>query len=475
MTTNELPREPRRARPAGRRRPRRRPPGVRRTGPPDLRRHLHARAAPHGPRGGRTRRGAGDLPPCLEGPATASVATRNSPRGCTASPRTPPTPRSSAAGATAPTSLDAMLEEPIETPHRGRSPRTSAESRPRSSRGSSVALEQLPPKLRVLVVLKDVYGLSHEEIAEELGISVAAAKVRLHRGRKRLRDLLYDDDAEDDGRRTTMQCDDVATLLPEAVDSGAAVELSVQRHIETLPALPGRARPLPPDAPRPPAAAHPLPRARARACSRRRSPRSRRPASARPSARSSRAAASPTPAPSAVRRSPPAPRPRSMIVHRSRRRAAPRHQLTARSVAPGRRLTPSLASGAPAPLLSLPFRPDRARRAVAQLVEHRSPKPAVGGSSPSCPAANDDLTRASEDGAAVSMNRQTKRMMAKQGTDKPKRRAASKRRPAAAAPNARRSARASTSARSRASCARSRGPPRRKSSTPRSSCSSRSS
>ena len=26
------------------------------------------------------------------------------------------------------------------------------------------------------------------------------------------------------------------------------------------------------------------------------------------------------------------------------------------------------------------------RRAVAQLVEHRSPKPAVGGSSPSCPA-----------------------------------------------------------------------------------------
>ena len=45
----------------------------------------------------------------------------------------------------------------------------------------------------MLVVLKDVYGLSHEEIAEELGISVAAAKVRLHRGRKRLRDLLYEE------------------------------------------------------------------------------------------------------------------------------------------------------------------------------------------------------------------------------------------------------------------------------------------
>jgi len=57
----------------------------------------------------------------------------------------------------------------------------------------SAALQELPPRLRALVVLKDVYGLSHEEIAEELGISVTAAKVRLHRGRKRMRDLLYEE------------------------------------------------------------------------------------------------------------------------------------------------------------------------------------------------------------------------------------------------------------------------------------------
>jgi len=30
-----------------------------------------------------------------------------------------------------------------------------------------------------------------------------------------------------------MQCDEVARLLPEAVDTGAVVELSVQRHIES--------------------------------------------------------------------------------------------------------------------------------------------------------------------------------------------------------------------------------------------------
>jgi RNA polymerase sigma-70 factor (ECF subfamily) len=55
------------------------------------------------------------------------------------------------------------------------------------------AVEALPPKLRSIVVLKDVYGLSHDSIAAELGISVAAAKVRLHRGRKRLREMLDDE------------------------------------------------------------------------------------------------------------------------------------------------------------------------------------------------------------------------------------------------------------------------------------------
>jgi RNA polymerase sigma-70 factor (ECF subfamily) len=62
-----------------------------------------------------------------------------------------------------------------------------------------VTLDQLPAKLRQVVVLKDVYGLSHEAIAVELDISVSAAKVRLHRGRKRLRDLL--DEVEGRGER----------------------------------------------------------------------------------------------------------------------------------------------------------------------------------------------------------------------------------------------------------------------------------
>jgi RNA polymerase sigma-70 factor (ECF subfamily) len=53
------------------------------------------------------------------------------------------------------------------------------------------ALDELPPRLRAVVVLRDVYDLPHQAIADELGISEAAAKVRLHRARRRLRERLF--------------------------------------------------------------------------------------------------------------------------------------------------------------------------------------------------------------------------------------------------------------------------------------------
>jgi RNA polymerase sigma-70 factor (ECF subfamily) len=88
-------------------------------------------------------------------------------------------------------SLD-TVDEPVEL---------SLEAQPEASVESTIGLEHLaravnalPPKLRAIVVLKDVYDLPHEAIAEELGISVAAAKVRLHRGRKKLRDALFEDE-----------------------------------------------------------------------------------------------------------------------------------------------------------------------------------------------------------------------------------------------------------------------------------------
>jgi RNA polymerase sigma-70 factor, ECF subfamily len=53
------------------------------------------------------------------------------------------------------------------------------------------ALEELPPRLRAVVVLRDVYDLSHDAIATELGISESAAKVRLHRARNKLRQQVF--------------------------------------------------------------------------------------------------------------------------------------------------------------------------------------------------------------------------------------------------------------------------------------------
>ncbi len=54
----------------------------------------------------------------------------------------------------------------------------------------AVALGDLPDRLRQVIVLRDIYDLPHGAIAAELGISEAAAKVRLHRARRRLRDQL---------------------------------------------------------------------------------------------------------------------------------------------------------------------------------------------------------------------------------------------------------------------------------------------
>ena len=55
------------------------------------------------------------------------------------------------------------------------------------------ALLRLPGHYREAVVLRDVYGLSIEEIAKQLKLSNTAAKVRVHRGRKRLKDMMFPD------------------------------------------------------------------------------------------------------------------------------------------------------------------------------------------------------------------------------------------------------------------------------------------
>jgi RNA polymerase sigma-70 factor (ECF subfamily) len=52
------------------------------------------------------------------------------------------------------------------------------------------AIGQLSPEQRAVVVLRELEGLSYEEVSDVLGISLASVKGRLHRARLRLADDL---------------------------------------------------------------------------------------------------------------------------------------------------------------------------------------------------------------------------------------------------------------------------------------------
>ena len=81
-------------------------------------------------------------------------------------------------------------DAPFADPRRDSDPEDRADVAAERARvGAAVA--ELPAGLRAVVVLRDVYDLSHEAIAAELGISETAAKVRLHRARRKLRERLY--------------------------------------------------------------------------------------------------------------------------------------------------------------------------------------------------------------------------------------------------------------------------------------------
>ena len=49
------------------------------------------------------------------------------------------------------------------------------------------AIAALPPGARDIVVLHGVYGYSHEEAADMLGVAVGTCKAQLHRARRLMR------------------------------------------------------------------------------------------------------------------------------------------------------------------------------------------------------------------------------------------------------------------------------------------------
>lgn len=84
-------------------------------------------------------------------------------------------------------------------------------------------IDELPPDFRVVVMLRDVEGLTTEEAADHLGIRPETAKTRLHRGRRLLRAALLDrlgggfgDLYPFDGARCAGMADRVVAGLAEA-------------------------------------------------------------------------------------------------------------------------------------------------------------------------------------------------------------------------------------------------------------------
>ena len=67
----------------------------------------------------------------------------------------------------------------------------------------------LPEPLRAVIILFDTMDLSHQEIAESLGIAVGNVKVRLHRARKKLKAILEEACTFDVDERNVMVCEPV--------------------------------------------------------------------------------------------------------------------------------------------------------------------------------------------------------------------------------------------------------------------------
>lgn len=94
------------------------------------------------------------------------------------------------------TSIDDLLPEYLEDGHRANPqapwPDSYREVIDRERRCECVMenLEKLPVNYRTIILLRDIEGYSGQETADLLDISIATVKVRLHRARQALRELL---------------------------------------------------------------------------------------------------------------------------------------------------------------------------------------------------------------------------------------------------------------------------------------------
>ena len=129
----------------------------------------------------------------------------------------------------------ASLDEPAARSAESSEPAADAGTHAREiGQAISAAIEGLPDSYREIVVLKDVEGLSADEIAGVLGEDVAAVKSRLHRARLELRKSLAALIGEGE---TAAPCPELAELLSGYVsrDIDQATCALIESHLATCP------------------------------------------------------------------------------------------------------------------------------------------------------------------------------------------------------------------------------------------------
>ncbi len=75
-------------------------------------------------------------------------------------------------------------------------------------------VDDLPDDFRSVILLHDAHGLSNPEIAQMLGLTVATTKIRIHRGRMRLRQSLEAGCTFEPDDRGVTVCDPVPSAQP---------------------------------------------------------------------------------------------------------------------------------------------------------------------------------------------------------------------------------------------------------------------
>ncbi len=99
--------------------------------------------------------------------------------------------------------IDDLLPQFMERGHHAVSPARWADppeddlARAEICRAVRAKIDELPENYRIPLILRDIEGLTTAEVAEQLGTTINAAKIRVHRARQALRTLLNPRLAED--------------------------------------------------------------------------------------------------------------------------------------------------------------------------------------------------------------------------------------------------------------------------------------